>query len=217
MRTEDLIGGLASDLRPVRRMPSPAAQTAIWLVGALAAIGIAVLVEGLRTDLAHRLMLPQDGLQWLGAVATGIAAALSAAMLARPDRPARWALLPLPFALVWLATLGLGCLSDMARLGDAALAPQLSGGCIKFILSLGVPLAAGLLVLLRHAGPVRPGPVLVLAGLASAALCSAGLTLFHHLDASLEILLSHGLAIGLVALAGRALGRPLLMRAPVAS
>ncbi len=216
MRTEDLIGCLASDLRPVRRLPSPAAQTAIWLAGAVVAIGAIVLAEGLRPDLMQRLTLPQEGLQWLGAVATGATAALAAAMLARADRSARWALLPLPFALAWLATLGLGCLADMARMGEDALAPRLSGGCIQFIIFLGVPLGAGLLLLLRHAGPVRPGPVLALAGLASAALCSAGLSLFHHLDASLEVLLSHGLAIGAVALLGRVFGRGLLLRTPVA-
>ena len=215
-RTEDLIGDLAAGLRPVRRMPGPGVQAALWLVGAAAAIGAAVLLHGVRHDLMARLMLPQEGAQWLAAVATGIAAALAAAMLARPDRSARWALLPLPFALAWAAMLGLGCLEDLVRLGDRALQPRLSMGCIRFILGLGIPLGAGLL-LLRHAGPVRPTPVLLLAGLASAALCSAGLTLFHHLDAALEVLVSHGLAIALVAVLGRALGRPLLMRAPVAA
>ena len=220
-RTEDLIGDLAAGLRPVRRMPGPGVQAALWLAGAAAAIGVAVLLHGVRHDLMARLMLPQEGAQWLAAVATGIAAALAAAlaaaMLARPDRSARWALLPLPFALAWAAMLGLGCLEDLVRLGVRALQPRLSMGCIRFILGLGIPLGAGLLLLLRHAGPVRPTPVLLLAGLASAALCSAGLTLFHHLDAALEVLVSHGLAIALVAVLGRALGRPLLMRAPVAA
>ena len=217
VQTEDLIGDLAAGLRPVRRMPGPGVQAALWLAGAAAAIGAAVLLHGVRHDLMARLMLPQEGAQWLAAVATGIAAALAAAMLARPDRSARWALLPLPFALAWAAMLGLGCLEDMVRLGDRALQPRLSMGCIRFILGLGIPLGAGLLLLLRHAGPVRPTPVLLLAGLASAALSSAGLTLFHHLDAALEVLVSHGLAIALVAVLGRALGRPLLMRAPVAA
>ncbi|MBY0329195.1 MAG: DUF1109 domain-containing protein [Acetobacteraceae bacterium] len=217
MQTEDLIGDLAAGLRPVRRMPGPGVQAALWLAGAAAAIGVAVLLHGLRQDLVARLMLPQEGAQWLAALATGIAAAFAAAMLARPDRSPRWALLPLPFALAWAAMLGLGCLEDMVRLGDRALQPRLSMGCIRFILGLGIPLGAGLLLLLRHAGPVRPTPVLLLAGLASAALSSAGLTLFHHLDAALEVLVSHGLAIALVAVLGRALGRPLLMRAPVAA
>lgn len=217
VRTEDLIGTLAKDLRPVRRMAAPGAQAALWLAGAAATIGIAVALHGVRHDLIDRLMLPQEGLQWLASVGVGVTAAIAAAMQARPDRLARWALLPLPFLVVWLTSLGLGCLADIVRIGEAALQPAVSGGCIRFILGLGLPLAAGLMLLLRHAGPVRPGRVLVLAGLASAALCSAGLSLFHHLDASLEILISHGLAIGLVALLGRMLGWSLLMRAPSVS
>ena len=50
---------------------------------------------------------------------------------------------------------------------------------------------------------------------AAAALCSAGLSLFHHLDAAVMVLAWHGGAIALVVLAGWALGRPLLTAAPV--
>ena len=52
-------------------------------------------------------------------------------------------------------------------------------------------------------------------GLASAALCSAGLSLFHHLDASVMILLWHGGAMALLTLLGWLLGRPMLWRRPV--
>jgi hypothetical protein len=214
MRTEDLIGQLAAELRPVRPMAAPLVQAALWLAGAVLAVGVAVALHGPRPDLTERLGMAQEVGQWLAAVATGVSAAIAAAMLARPDRSARWALLPVPFLLVWLASLGLGCLADMARMGDDALRPHLSLSCIRFITLLGVPLGAGLLLLLRHAGPVRPTPVLLLAGIASAALCSAGLSLFHHLDAALEVLLSHGVAIGIVALLGRIAGRALLLRAP---
>jgi hypothetical protein len=217
MRTEELIGSLADGLRPVRRMPSPAVQAGLWVAGAVVLIGTAVLLHGLRDDLVERLMLPQDGGQWLAAVLTGLTAAVAAAMLARPDRSARWALLPVPFGIAWLATLGMGCMSDMTRLGPSAMEAEMSWSCFRFITLLGVPLGAGLLLLLRHAGLVRPTPVLLLAGLASAALCSAGLTLFHQLDAALEVLVSHGAAIGCVALVGRLFGRPVLMRAPAAS
>jgi hypothetical protein len=212
MRTEDLIGQLAAELRPVRPMLPPLAQAALWLCGAVLAIAIAVLLHGPRPDLLERFLLPQDGLQWLAVIGTGITAAIAAAMLARPDRSLRWALLPLPFLLAWVATLGLGCLEDLARLGDDAMDPHVSWTCIRFITLLGMPLGAGLLLLLRHAGPVRPTPVLGLAGLASAALCSAGLTLFHRLDAALEVLISHGAAITMVAAIGRFCGRGLLVR-----
>ena len=72
-----------------------------------------------------------------------------------------------------------------------------------------------MLLLLRHAGPVRPLPVLLLGGLASAALCSAGLSLFHHLEAALMVLVWHGGALAVVVVLGWRLGRPLLQRPPV--
>ncbi len=211
--TEEVIARLAADLRPVRRMAPPGAQAGLWLGLAALAVAAAVLLHGPRPDLAARLTRPDEAGQWLASLATGVTAAVAAAMLARPDRSLRWALLPLPFLLAWVASLGLGCLADVARLGpERALSPRASWGCLGFILLLGVPMAAALVLLLRHAGPVRPAPVLALAGLAAAALCSAGLSLFHHLDAALEVLVWHGAAVALVALLGRALGRPLLLR-----
>jgi hypothetical protein len=214
VRTEDLIGDLAIELRPVRRLPSPGAQAALWLGLAVVAIALAVALHGLRHDLAARMLLPHEVAQWLASVATGVAAALAAAMLARPDRNWRWALLPLPPLLAWGLSLGWGCLADLARMGPAALTLGTSWGCLRFIILLGAPLTALQLWLLRHAGPVRPVPVLLLGGLASAALCSAGLSLFHHLDAAVMVLLWHGGAMAVLVLLGWLLGRPLLLRAP---
>lgn len=215
MRTEDLIGRLATELRPVRRLAPPGRQAALWIGLAALAIAAAVALHGFRPDLAARLRLPHEVAQWLAAVAAGATAALGAAMLARPDRSWRWALLPLPAVAAWVAGLGWGCLADLGRLGPgAALALGASWGCLRFILLIGAPLTAALLLLLRHAGPVRPEPVLLLGSLAAAATCSAGLSLFHHLDAALMVLVWHGGAALLLVALGRLLGRPLLARPP---
>ena len=213
VETEALIGRLSRDLRPVRPLASPGRQALAWLGFAALVLAGVVALEGPRHDLAARLALPEELGQLLASVATGITAALAAAMLARPDRSWRWALLPLPFLAAWLAMLGWGCLAELARLGPGqSMARGTSWGCVQFVVLLGLPLSAALLLLLRHAGPVRPAPVLALAGLASAALCSAGLTLFHHLDAALEVLIWHGGAVVLVVLLDRLFGRSLLMR-----
>ena len=215
MRTEDLIGRLAAELRPVRRLAPPGAQAALWLALAALAVAAAVALHGgFRPDIGARLRLPYEVAQWLASVATGAAAALAAAMLARPDRGAAWALLPVVPLVLWLGGLGWGCFADLDRMGPQALAMGTSWGCLKFILLLGTPLTVALYLLLRHAGPVRPVPVLLLGGLASAALCSAGLSLFHHLDAMLMILVWHGGAVAVLVVLGWALGRPLLLRAP---
>lgn len=211
MQTEALIERLATGLPPVRRLPPPGRQAMLWLGFAVGAIAIAVAVEGLRRDIALRMLMPHEVAQWLASVATGVTAAVAAAMLARPDRASAWVWLPLPFLILWVGSLGWGCLEDLVRLGARAMEPEMSWGCVRFTLGLGTPLAVALVLLLRHAGPVRPGPVLGHAALASAALCSAGLSLFHHLDASLEVLIWHGLAIAGLSVLGPLIGRPLLL------
>jgi hypothetical protein len=216
VESEQLIDRLATGLQPVRRLPPPGLQALLWCALAVLVIGLAVAVHGLRHDLAQRMALPQEAVQFLASFATGLAAALAAAMLARPDRGAAWALLPVVPLVLWLGGLGWGCFADLDRMGPQALAMGTSWGCLKFILLLGTPLTVALYLLLRHAGPVRPVPVLLLGGLASAALCSAGLSLFHHLDAMLMVLVWHGGAVAVLVVLGWALGRPLLLRAPSA-
>jgi hypothetical protein len=215
VQTEELIGRLANTLPPVRRLPSPTRQAALWLGWAALAIAVAVALHGLRPDIGDRVTLAFDIAQWLASVGVGAAAALSAAMLARPDRSAAWMLLPLPALVAWIGSLGWGCFADLARLGPDAFAMGTSWPCLRFIVLLGAPLTAGLLFLLRHAGPMRPTPVLLLGGLASAALCSAGLSLFHHLDAAAMVLAWHGGATLVLVALGWVFGRPMLVR-PIA-
>ena len=212
VHTDELIGRLTTTLAPVRRLPSPSRQALLWLGGAAGAIVVAVALHGPRPDLAERLGLTFEVAQWLASIAVGATAAMAAATLARPDRSAAWALLPLPALAAWLGSLGWGCLADLARLGPAALTLGTSWPCLRFIVLLGVPLTAALLFLLRHAGPVRPTPVLLLGGLAAAALCSAGLSLFHHLDAAAMVLVWHGGATLVLVALGWLFGGPLLVR-----
>ncbi|WP_426957395.1 NrsF family protein [Muricoccus radiodurans] len=207
---EELIGRLSAGLVPVR--PISPWRRGLALSGLAAVlVALATVIAGFRPDLHYRLMLPQDVMQWLASIATGGLALLAAAMLAQPDRHRAWALLPLPAAAVWIGALGLGCLGDMARLGPEAMEVTTSWGCLRFIIGLGLPLTVVSLLLLRHAWPMRAVPVAALAGLGAAAFCSAGLSLFHHLDAALMVLLWHGMAtlvtVGLAALVGRALPR----------
>ena len=212
MRSEDLITRLATDLPPVRRVWHPAASTVAWVGLAASAICLAVAFFGLRPDLAARLSAGFDLPAILAAAATGVLAAFAAFQLALPDRDRRWALLPLPAALAWLATMGWGCLQDLARLGPEGLRLTTSFPCLAFIAGLSVPLTLGMLWLARHAAWFRPGPVAALGGLSAAALASVGLTLIHYLDAAIMVLVWHGLSIMLVVALASAAG-PRVMRA----
>lgn len=211
MRSEDLIHRLASDLRPVRPARNPVVSTALWLGAATAVIVAAVLVSGPRHDIAARLAAGFDMPQMLAATVTGILAAFAAFQLALPERDRRWALLPLPAAVAWLATMGWGCLQDLARLGPEALRVGVSLPCLAFIVGLGVPLTVAMLWLARHAAWLRAGPVAALGGLSAAALASVGLSVVHHLDAAAMVLAWHGLSVLVVAGLASLLG-PRLMR-----
>lgn len=217
MRSEDLIHRLAADLRPVRPAWHPATATALWLGVAAAVILVAVLVSGPRHDLAARLAGGFDLPQLVTAVATGILAAFAAFQLALPERDRRWALLPVPTAIAWLATMGWGCLQDLARLGPEALRVGMSLPCLMFIVGLGVPLTVAMLWLARHAAWLRAGPVAALGGLSAAALASVGLSLVHHLDAAAMVLVWHGLSVLVVAGLASLLGPRMMRRGLAAS
>jgi hypothetical protein len=212
VRTEELVDHLATDLRPVRRLRPPLVRALGWLAFAAAVIGVAVLIEGFRHDIGTRIRLPHDVAQWVFSVVTGVLAAIAAFTVSLPDRSPRWALLPLPALALWIASLGWGCLADIARLGPESLVLGTSWSCLRFIVGLGLPLTLAMLLSLRHAGPIRPLPVTLLGGLAAAALCSAGLSLFHHLDAAAMVLAWHGGAMLVVVLVSGAMGGRLAFR-----
>jgi hypothetical protein len=207
VRTDDLIDQLSHGLRPVRRLPPPGLRAAQWIGFATVLIGAFVVVFGPRHDLMERMARPHEAAQFFFTVTTGVLAAIAAFQLSLPDRSARWALLPVPSAALWVGSMGMGCMADMTRMGPDAFALGTSWGCFRFIVLMGVPLAASIVWMLRYAGPIRPVPVAVLGGLAGAALSAAGLTLFHHLDAALMVLLWHGGSTLLVVLAFLLAGR----------
>lgn len=207
MKTDDLIGRLAADLRPVKPLAPPLLRAAAWIGLAVLIVAACVVAFGPRHDLMERLTRPYEVAQLVFALATGVLAAIAAFELSLPDRSRRWALLPLPAAAAWVGSLGLGCLADLAREGPQALVLGTSWPCLRFIVLMGVPLSLAVVWMLRHAGPIRPVPVAVLGGLAGAAISSVGLSLVHHLDAAAMVLAWHGGSALLVVLGFLLFGR----------
>jgi hypothetical protein len=207
MNTDDLIGRLSADLRPVKRLAPPLVRALAWIGLAVAMVAAFVVVFGPRHDLMERLTRPHEVAQLAFALTTGVLAAIAAFELSLPDRSARWALLPLPAAVGWIGSLGLGCLAEVERDGPQALVLGTSWGCFRFIVLMGVPLSLTLVWMLRHAGPIRPVPVAALGGLAGAAVSAVGLSLFHHLDAAAMVLAWHGGSTLVVVLGFLAFGR----------
>lgn len=214
MRTEELIAQLGTELTPVRPLPPPGRRALVWLALASLLLGGIVLAHGLRSDLLEQISRTSVLLEWVGSVLTGALAAVAAFHLALPDRSSRWALLPLPAAVLWLSGLGIGCVGEVLREGASGAQLGTSFSCLGFIIGTSVPLGVLMLLMLRHAGPIRPRPVALLAALASAALCSAALSLFHGLDSALMVLIWHGGAVALLLVVAGSLARLLYGERP---
>jgi hypothetical protein len=212
VKTEDLVSAMAREMGPVKRLRPPLQRAALWLGFSALVIAAVVVLMGPRDDLAERLSRPWEMAQLVAAVLTAALAAIAAFHLSLPDRSDNWALLPVPGFLAWLASLGWGCVSDFIRLGPEGISLGTSWGCLGFILGLSAPMGAGLLLALRHAGPIRPVPTMATGVLSVAMLASFGLSIVHHLDAAIMVLVWHSGAVLLAVAIGAGLGGRALAR-----
>ena len=186
--TCDLIDLLADRLTPVRRLRNPITRAAQWLLLASIVTAMVVVAHGVRPDF-WQCLLDRSFLVCTGAsVVTSICATVAAFLLSLPDRSCGWALLPLPGLAVWLSTLGYQCLTnwvafdpDGTRWGEAA-------RCFSALVMVSLPLAITILVMLRHAAPLRPALAALTAGLSVAAITATAMSLIHNPNASVMIL-----------------------------
>jgi hypothetical protein len=207
---EDLIRGLAAQLRPVRPVAPPYRRALLWLA---VVAGLALVLAGF-SDLhavGRRLAAAPD--MWLavaGSSLTAILAAVATFNLSMPDRSAAWALLPTPAAILWIAASGAGCLRTSFLPGTHGADPAEMRHCLVFILAVSLPLTALLLVMLRRAYPLRPGLTAVVAGLAAASAAATLLTFFHPFDATATDLVVHAAAVAVVLAANQVVGGRIL-------
>jgi hypothetical protein len=209
--TDRLIEQLSRTLRPVRPLQRPLLRALAWLAYAALVVAAIVAANGLSPHLPQQMARTPFVLEWAAAALTGILAAVAAFHLSLPDRSARWALLPLPALALWVASLGYGCLSDWLSAGPQALSVSASFDCFQAIVLTSLPLGVGLILMLRHAGPVRPTLTAFCGALAAAALAASGLSLYHGIDAAVMILVWHVGTAALIA-AAATLAAPRLVR-----
>jgi hypothetical protein len=200
--TPDLINALAADATPVRRLRPPLARAAAWLAFAVALIVLLAVAHGLRPDLAERLRQPVFVVGIVAAIATGISAAVAAFVLSLPDRPRLWLLLPAPSLIVWVSTIGYGCLTDWLSVGPEGLRFGETIRCFATLVLTSVPLSLAMLMMVRHAALLRPTAVIMTGSLSVATITATALSLFHELDATVMILIWNlGTSVLIVALA----------------
>jgi hypothetical protein len=168
------------------------------------------LVHGIRADIAERAQQPLFVIALAASLGTGVLAAVAAFLLSLPDRSPLWGVLPVPALLVWVSTLGYGCLTDWVSVAPGGLRLGETARCFATLVSTSVPLSLAMLVMLRYAAPLRPTLVTIVGALAVAAITASALSLFHDLDATVMVLAWNlGTAVLIIAL-GSAFGRSML-------
>jgi hypothetical protein len=208
--TGRLIERLSGSAVPVKPISSPLRRTAWWALAAAALIAVVATSFGEPLHAWRTLTTPGEALEFLGSVLTGLCAAYAAFQISVPGRSGSWAWLPLLPALLWLGGIGVGCMENYATMGLAAFGLQThSGACARAIFVMSLPLGLVMVLMVRHAGVIRPAPTAMLAALSAAALSSAGVSLFHQGETSLMSLLWHGGMVALLALASLAAGERL--------
>jgi hypothetical protein len=212
-----LIGALAADLKPVRRLQPPLLRALIWLALVALVAAVLALFANLPAMWQRLTSVPDMWLAVIGSIATAATAALAAFELSLPDRSRAWALLPLPAAILWVGASGLGCLRAYVLPGTHVADMGETRDCLVFIISLSVPLAAVLIVMLRRACSLTPALTATMAGLACAAAAATLLNFFHPYDAAATDLLVHLAAVGIVVIAVRAFGQRALKNSAAAA
>jgi hypothetical protein len=210
MKTDQMIDNLAAELAPVRVLRPPPARALLWL-GVVGAVSAALILRFTQWGaILPRLQTPRVALETAATALTAITATIAAFELSIPDRSPRWAWLPVPTLLLWLAASGLGCLSNGLGTQGAEGPMGESPHCFIFITGASVPLAIGLFWMLRRARPLNSLPVAATGTLGVAATAAFVLQFFHPFDVTVIDLALHLAAIGLVVLIGTTLRRPLL-------
>jgi hypothetical protein len=201
--TPDLIERLTAHATPVRRLRPPLLRAGLWLLAAGLVLLLLASLYGTRPDLAERLRQPTFTAALAGSLLTGVLAAVAAFHLSLPDRSRLWLLLPVPTLVLWVSTIGYGCLTDWVSIGPDGVQLGATLQCFATLVSASVPLSLILLVMLRHAARLNPTTVAMVGGLASAGVAATALSLFHELDASVMVLVwTLGTTALIVALSG---------------
>jgi hypothetical protein len=210
--TDDLIRTLSTELKPSGRLAPPMLRSLIWLGVVLALIAATALLFARFGGLVTRMDQPRFALEVFATLATGVTGVIAAFHLALPDRSRRWALLPLPAALLWLATSGFGCWSSWATRGPNGLGLGETTQCFAFIVGASIPIGGLLLLALSRARPLQPGAVAAIGGLGAAGLAAFALEFIHPAQTTLIDLGYHLVAVAVVTAAATALGRTAMVR-----
>jgi hypothetical protein len=198
MNTDDLIAQLSATAQPVKRLAPPMMRAGLWLLAIAVLAAVPIVLRSNLGVWVERASDPRMALELFATLATGVAAVIAAFHLSLPDRPRTWALLPLPFALLWIGVSGWGCLQFWPEQNQRGWGLDQSHYCFVFLLAVGLPLSALLLLSLRRASPLQPRLVACVGALGAAALAAFILQFFHPFDVTIMDLGTHIAALAIL-------------------
>ncbi|WP_026440527.1 NrsF family protein [Acidocella facilis] len=202
MKSEDLVERLARNLAPVRRLPSPGALMARWLLVTLPVLAAVTLMMKLRPDLAVLLVQPRFMLTEGLAAATMLSSAYAAFCAGRPDQPVWKLFMPMAGFLLWLTELGRQCFVLSVQTDGAALVLHADWQCVPAIAMTALVPAAAMVWLLRRSAKFRPTHSCLCGTLAAAAAAEFVLPLFHAADTMMTVLVWQMGSVALFTLLG---------------
>jgi len=207
--TPDVIQLLAASARPIRPLRPPQVRAFAWLTLAATLLMMLAIYHGLRADLATQLHRPEFVVSIVASALTAVLAAMAAFTASVPGRSRGWIWLPAPTLVVWLSTVGYGCLTHWISIDPQGITLGDTARCFATMVLAAVPLSLALAVMLRHSAMFQPVAAAALGSLAVAAISASALSLLHDLDATVLILIWNlGAAAAIVAV-GTAFGHSL--------
>jgi hypothetical protein len=209
---DQTIARLVAEMRPVRRVWSPAKRSLVWIGLALTVLLGLIWRMGAMRGLLKEFSRATNMIELLAATATGVLALVAAFYMTMPDRSPRWAWLPVPSLVLWVGATGFACLRTAIDQGVGALFHNIGWPCFVFIAVVSLPLGIALLLVMRRGAPTDPVRAAMLGGLGVSALAAAALHAFHPFDGGLGDTGMHVVAILAIVAAFGALGRPALDR-----
>jgi hypothetical protein len=214
MDTNELVGTLAKDLKPVKPLASPAARALrLSLIAPVLALSLVPTLGGPRADWLEILQNPRALAPDLIILAAGVLAACAAAALAVPDVKIRRGvriLLVLATAL-WIGV----CAGAAATLSLADVEVEwgtlkASASCVRgLVLMTAFPLLIGFVMTLKGA-PVWRGWSGYAVTLSMASFGAFAMRFLCPSDAPSHLLLWHFMPVVVVALLGTLLGKAIL-------
>ena len=209
MKTEDLITALSRDAR--RAGPSVHGRLALALgIGAVAAFALLVASIGIRPDIASASRTMLFDLKMLLVATLAIAAVALVRAAARPEADLPKAVLAVPLLLVLF---GIG--HEVATQLPSALPGRLVGKnwgvCLVAIPLLGALPLAAILTAMSASAPRNATLAGALSGLAAGAIAATAYGLHCTDDSPLFVATWYSIAIAMLAAAGAAVGRRVLV------